>query len=281
MYNPYIVVPLAVWAVVQIIKFVLASLKGNIDFRFLYASGGMPSAHSAVVSALATTAALQDGLQSQIFGVTAIVAAIVMYDSLGVRRAVGEQATALNLLLEGMTRDRVKQDHPVLKLREVLGHYPREVVVGALLGISMAGLFSYDRLGWLTGFVTSVPGGIESLIYLIVAAALIVIGLVVRFVLPWRVPKSVSLLRLAKLVFVYFEVAGWTGLVLWFAINERVSYLAWRLWWVLLAISIAVALWHLARAALFQIPKERAAELTQERRAKWFNWGRKRKNKHK
>jgi len=52
-YNPYIVVPLATWAITQVAKFAIAAIKGRIDFRYLYASGGMPSVHSAVVSSLA------------------------------------------------------------------------------------------------------------------------------------------------------------------------------------------------------------------------------------
>lgn len=89
-YNPYIIVPFATWAVAQISKFAIAAFRGRIDFRYLYASGGMPSVHSAVVCSLAMTALLVDGVGSHLFGFTAIFAAIVMYDSFGVRRSAGE-----------------------------------------------------------------------------------------------------------------------------------------------------------------------------------------------
>lgn len=279
MYNPYIVVPLAVWAIVQIIKFVVASLRGEINFKLLYASGGMPSVHSAVVASLATTAAIQDGLQSHLFGLVAIFAAIVMYDSLGVRRAVGEQGTALNLLIEGLSRDRLKLDRPEERLREVLGHHPIEVLVGALIGLGLGGLFNYDRLGWLAQFMTTLPGRIESYAYLATAVALILIGILVRIILPWRVRKSPSLLHLAKVVFTWFEVVGWTGLILWFAIYERISYLAWRVWWIFELMLVAIALWQVVRVMFFQVPAARAAELAKARKSKWFDWGRKRKRK--
>src|SRR4051812_44369194 len=124
-YNPYIVVPFATWAVAQVSKFTLAALRGRIDFRYLYASGGMPSVHSAVVCSLATTALLVDGANSHMFGFAAIFAAIVMYDSFGVRRSSGEQAAAINMLTETMDRNRVKLAQPGLHLREILGHQPR------------------------------------------------------------------------------------------------------------------------------------------------------------
>lgn len=278
MFNPYILVPFAVWAIVQVIKFVAASRHGEIKFKFLYASGGMPSAHSAVVTSLATTAALLDGVQSHLFGLTAILAAIVMYDALGVRRAVGEQATALNNLLELLARDRSKHEMPE-RLREVLGHYPHEVAAGALLGIGLGGLFNYDRLGWLTSFLTAVPTRIESWVYLGVATALILIGLAVKVILPWRVKKSPSMRRLAQTIFTWFESVGFLGLVMWFCQFERVSYLAWRLWWMVVAGLIVLALWRIGLVMFRQVPEERAAELAHERRAKWFNWGRKRKRK--
>jgi uncharacterized protein len=77
-YNPYIIIPFASWAVAQIAKFAIAAFKGKIDFRYLYASGGMPSVHSAVVCSLAVTALLVDGVGSHLFGFTLIFAAVVI-----------------------------------------------------------------------------------------------------------------------------------------------------------------------------------------------------------
>ncbi len=99
-YNPYIVVPLATWAVSQVAKFAVAAFKGQVDFKYLYSSGGMPSVHSAVVCSLAMTALLVDGTSSHLFGFTLIFAAVVMYDSFGVRRSSGEQAAAINTMSE-------------------------------------------------------------------------------------------------------------------------------------------------------------------------------------
>src|SRR6266571_1039037 len=108
LYNAYIIVPLATWVIAQVAKFMLAALRGRIDFRLLYASGGMPSVHSAIVTSLATTSFLIDGPTSHIFGLTVVVAAIVIYDSFGVRRSSGEQTVALNMLLRSLENGKVK-----------------------------------------------------------------------------------------------------------------------------------------------------------------------------
>ncbi|QQR53093.1 divergent PAP2 family protein [bacterium] len=62
-YNPFVIVPLATWAVAQVTKFTLSALKGDVNFRKLYASGGMPSVHAAVTTSLAVTALLIEGLE--------------------------------------------------------------------------------------------------------------------------------------------------------------------------------------------------------------------------
>ncbi len=145
--TPYLYVPLITWAVAQTIKFVLALVRGDVDLRYLYASGGMPSVHSAVVCSLATYALIEGGPTSPLFGLTAVFAAIVMYDSFGVRRSSGEQAKTLNKLIgelgeTGSVRDATQYDH----LREILGHKPVEVGVGAVLGVAMGVLFGIQKL---------------------------------------------------------------------------------------------------------------------------------------
>src|SRR6185369_6168330 len=104
---------------------------------------------------------LVDGYSSFQFGFAVIFAAIVMYDSFGVRRSSGEQAAAINMLIESLDRNRVKLARPDLHLREILGHQPREVTAGAILGVALAGLFNYDRLGSLGSFLQGLPGKTE------------------------------------------------------------------------------------------------------------------------
>ncbi len=102
----------------------------------------MPSSHTALVCALAAAVAMIQGFDSVAFGITAILAMVVMYDAAGVRQAVSRQSVVLNRivkeLLDKRPRDEVERD-----LREFIGHTPFQVIGGAALGIFVAWL-------WLT-----------------------------------------------------------------------------------------------------------------------------------
>jgi len=103
----------------------------RMNLRYLVSAGGMPSSHSAVVVALATRIGFDTGLSSIIFALSAVFAAVVMYDAAGVRRAVSLQARILNRMLEEMIE---AQHFNEERLRELVGHTPFEVFVGALIG---------------------------------------------------------------------------------------------------------------------------------------------------
>jgi acid phosphatase family membrane protein YuiD len=111
--------------------------KKRLDLRYLVISGGMPSAHSAVVSALATSIALIQGLGSAAFGLSAIVALIVMYDAAGVRQSVGKQSIVLNRMIRELSQRRTITDleHD---LKEFIGHTSFQVIIGGLLGVGIA-----------------------------------------------------------------------------------------------------------------------------------------------
>ena len=96
----------------------------------------MPSSHSAVVVGLATLIGKDVGVGSPMFALSLVLAFVVMYDAAGVRRAAGKQAKLLNKIIEtpGLTSVEVSE-----KLVEVLGHTPKQVLVGALIGL-IAGL---------------------------------------------------------------------------------------------------------------------------------------------
>lgn len=273
-YNPYIVVPLATWAIAQVAKFTVEAVKGRIDFRYLYASGGMPSVHSAVVCALATTALLLDGIESSIFGLSAVLAAIVMYDSLGVRRSTGEQAAAINMLIVSLERGKVKLDRPNLKLREILGHKPAEVTVGAVLGVVLAGLFNYDRLGPLMQFVGQTPVNWEFWAYLAFFGALVIGGVVQRVMLRAKRKKSRTIKLLTQRVFTATQVLGWTGLALSLLQYERASYLAWRLWPLLVLVSAGVWASVIVSDSVRTVPEALLEEAEAARKRRWFEWGR-------
>jgi len=139
--NWVLIIPLCAWVVAQLIKMLIALLQGKgFDLAFFVSSGGMPSAHSAMVSALATAIAMTYGLGSTYFAISMILAIIVMYDAAGVRQSVGLQSVVLNrIILE------LKRKEPLVKieagLRELMGHTPFEVIVGASLGIVLAWLW--------------------------------------------------------------------------------------------------------------------------------------------
>ena len=121
----------------QIIKcFVFLIIKRKIDVRLFTTTGGMPSSHSAGVMGLSTAVGLINGFHSIEFAIAIGFACIVMYDAAGVRRAAGKQAACLNRII----MDIYKQDLAEAggKLKELLGHTPMQVFVGALYGIIYA-----------------------------------------------------------------------------------------------------------------------------------------------
>ena len=106
----------------------------------IWRTGGMPSSHSSLVAAVATSIAFTDGIDSNLFVITLMFALIIIRDALGVRRSAGIQARVLNLLGR-QTSEKLKIEfHPV---KEVNGHSPLEVAVGSLLGITIAAAFSF------------------------------------------------------------------------------------------------------------------------------------------
>ena len=106
-----------------------------IKLSRIFTSGGMPSSHSSFVTSLATLVGIERGFNSTDFAIVAVFALIIMYDASGVRRAVGKQATILNQIVDDIHHGKhIKPD----KLKELVGHTPFEVLMGALLGIVVA-----------------------------------------------------------------------------------------------------------------------------------------------
>ncbi len=122
----------AFWA--QVLKlFTFAFVDKKFNFKIFTTTGGMPSAHSAGVMAVTTTVGLLEGFTSVIFSVSFAFAMVTMYDAAGLRRAAGKTAACLNRMMD----DFYKHDVQAIggKLKELLGHTPFEVFVGAALGI--------------------------------------------------------------------------------------------------------------------------------------------------
>jgi len=139
--NKVLIIPICSWAIAQLLKvMVILIRKRQLDLRYLVISGGMPSAHSAIVTALATSVALIQGVGSVAFGITALLALIVMYDAAGVRQSVGKQSVVLNRIIQELRLHRplteLERD-----LKEFIGHTSFQVIAGGLLGVAVAWLW--------------------------------------------------------------------------------------------------------------------------------------------
>jgi len=134
-------IPLAAWFVAQFLKVIINLIrKKEVSFSYMYSQGGMPSAHTAVMTALATTIAVLYGLNSPLFAISMIVTFVVMYDAAGVRRTVGYQSTMLNKMLDELFKDKKEFS---LRLQEIIGHTKWEVFAGAVLGIAFGLIFTW------------------------------------------------------------------------------------------------------------------------------------------
>lgn len=130
--SPYIIAIFLAWAAGQGTKYLILVIKHRSfnHYRQLYISGNMPSAHSATVISVVTLIGLYEGVHTGLFGLGALIAAIVMYDAVMVRRSSGEQGTAIQEL--------IREQHSKVALpRAAKGHTPIEVLVGALLGLAI------------------------------------------------------------------------------------------------------------------------------------------------
>src|SRR5258708_37988519 len=133
--NHVLIAALLAWFLAQIIKLPLHYLfHHEVNWSLLLSSGGMPSSHSALVTGAFMAVGLQEGFNTPLFAVAFVLAMIVVYDATGVRRAAGDQARVINLMI-----DELLTGHPLAEkeLKEVLGHTPREVLGGIILGLAI------------------------------------------------------------------------------------------------------------------------------------------------
>lgn len=137
--NKYLYIPILVWFFIQLFKVIwdLVTTK-KFNFKRILGAGGMPSSHSAVTVCLAVMIGKAEGFNSPIFALALILAVVVMYDAAGIRRAAGKQASLLNKIINtpGLSTVQVQE-----RLVEVLGHTPKQVLVGAIIGIIVGSIF--------------------------------------------------------------------------------------------------------------------------------------------
>ncbi len=137
-FNQYFYIAFIAWLIAQLSKVVTnLVIEKRLNLYRLVGSGGMPSSHSSFVMGLSTSIGLDKGWDSASFAIALVFSLVIMYDASGVRRAVGKQAIILNTMLDDLSKHKhIEQE----KLKELIGHTPYEVLVGAILGIVIANL---------------------------------------------------------------------------------------------------------------------------------------------
>ncbi|MFI3301007.1 MAG: divergent PAP2 family protein [Candidatus Gastranaerophilales bacterium] len=121
----------------QLLKFVIFTIKSRkINFKIFTTTGGMPSSHSAFVMGISTSVGIISGFDSVSFAIALGFSLITMYDAAGLRRAAGKTAASLNKMMDDFYKHDVKAVGG--KLKELLGHTPFEVIMGAIFGIAFA-----------------------------------------------------------------------------------------------------------------------------------------------
>lgn len=138
LHNIVLITCLTAWFAAQVLKIIFTFYSSKkIDITRLVGAGGMPSSHTSFVMALSTAVGKIYGWDSAVFAMALIFAFVVMYDAAGVRRAAGHQAKILNMIIEDLAHNKPLGNE---KLKELLGHTPKEVVAGAFLGILIANI---------------------------------------------------------------------------------------------------------------------------------------------
>ncbi|MCL2094690.1 divergent PAP2 family protein [Candidatus Saccharibacteria bacterium] len=135
--NRYFMIALVALVLAQVLKtFYNYWRTKSWKKTLLYSTGGMPSSHSALAVSLMVAVGLYDGFRTPLFAMSAVLALVVLHDAVGIRRAAGQQAEAINFLA-----GKLEKKHGIklgYNLKELLGHQPIEVVAGGILGLIVA-----------------------------------------------------------------------------------------------------------------------------------------------
>ncbi|MDR0199727.1 MAG: divergent PAP2 family protein [Streptococcaceae bacterium] len=134
--NRVLVSAVVSWAIAQILKVLIELIRHHrLEIKWLVNPGGMPSSHSAIVTALAISAGIVHGFDSTYFAIAAVLALVVMYDAQGVRWEAGNHARTINEIIDDLEHIGFKLDK---NQKEILGHTPVQVIAGAVLGLIIA-----------------------------------------------------------------------------------------------------------------------------------------------
>lgn len=140
--NPVLLIALITWALAQIIKVPIEYIRHRrVNWGLMFSSGGMPSSHSALMTAITLATGLLYGFDTPVFALAFAISMIVIYDAAGVRREAGRHAEKINILINELFSGNAISDE---QLKEVIGHTPGQVLAGIILGIIIT------FLGYLT-----------------------------------------------------------------------------------------------------------------------------------
>ena len=133
--NKALIAAILAWFAAQVIKVLLVLFdEKKLDLSKMISSGGMPSSHSALITAMTASVGKTTGLDSVAFAIAAVTSLVVMYDAANVRREAGKHAELLNKIARDLYPDNHMNQE---KLKELLGHKQIEVSAGAILGITI------------------------------------------------------------------------------------------------------------------------------------------------
>ena len=133
--NKALIAAILAWFAAQVIKVLLVLFdEKRLDLSKMISSGGMPSSHSALITAMTASVGKTTGMDSVAFAIAAVKSLVVMYDAANVRREAGKHAELLNKIARDLYPDNHMNQE---KLKELLGHKQIEVAAGAILGITI------------------------------------------------------------------------------------------------------------------------------------------------
>ncbi len=134
--NKILMITCSVWILAQAMKVLVGVVREKkFNFKWFIGTGGMPSSHAAGATALATTCGLQEGFHSVAFALACVFALVTMFDAQGVRRSAGQQAVILNQILDDIHwKGKIESE----RLIEFIGHTPLQVVIGSMVGLTLA-----------------------------------------------------------------------------------------------------------------------------------------------
>jgi acid phosphatase family membrane protein YuiD len=160
-YNDVLIVSLASWLIAQLTKIIInAVVNKKFDIERLFGDGGMPSGHSATVTAMALMVGFRLGFESPLFGVAMVFAIVVMHDATGVRQEAGKHARSIIELTDLFNEYLLENDDKVKldKLKTLVGHTPLQVICGAGVGILVVVvyLFITQDIETLVSFVPTI-----------------------------------------------------------------------------------------------------------------------------